>query len=652
MQLRAGFAALAFGAMFAAGCSQGGSAALTAVDTDPKAVEALVAKLSTETFKGKATAAADVAAVRDALPKEVSLSWGNLSFEQASGATLLTQVKLTPAGMDNVGVNIAELRLYDFDAGLAKARLTGQRLSETAPLASRIDAKGVSLFGMAAMLNASMGAEAAAEPVAPAAPADPTAPPADGATLEDWPSSIEPSFEFDDAMFQTSFDKADFSFGRLILNDVQLRPYEAAPPAAGSDMAQMYGAGSELFQQFVPIMRSFGIDTYATYDMKMDLAMTQMGQTVAMSGVAKTTGTRGMRGGDFDAAFARDISFSFEATESPMTMMPAMNFQYSIANFGMEDMRFDKLYAHMAKGTMPARTETDFLSYGLWTMENQALKIGGRDIMTVGESTLDARKFHWFIPTEIKASAKNAMIDFAAITQMSGAYANQMASSFEDPSMPAPAMPDFAAIAAAMEKHGLARPNMNFNFGWNWNATSGDAKVDLGFGGDKLMQFDVKYEGGFPSFKAVSDLVPDDPAQANMDAIGALFDQKSTLKLIDVNVADNGGLTKLFDFAAEMGPIMAASDPAAAGMMQNQTGASLRQMAGGMLTMLGGASPDMASFINPVSSFIMQGGKLHIGLKPSQPSRFSAIGQKFMTMDPMAPGATMKELGLQVEHSK
>ncbi len=649
---RGGFAALAFGAMFAAGCSQGGSAALNPVDTDPKAVEALVAKLSTENFKGKGTAAADIAGLRDALPKEVELSWGNLSFDTATGSTLLTQVKLTPAGMSQVGINIDELRLYDFDADLAKARLAGQRLTESGSLASRIDAKGVSLFGMAAMLNASMGIEPAAEPAAPAVTVDPTAPPPPGVNPEDWPPSSEPSFEFDDAMFQTSFDKYDFSFSRVILNDVVLRPYEITPVAADSDMAQMYGPGSEVFQQYIAVSRAFGIDTFAAYDMKADLAMTQMGQKVAMSFTGKTTGTRGMRGGDFDAAFIRDMNITVDATESPLMSTPAMNFQYSIANFGMEDMRFDKLYAHMAKGTMPPRTETDFLSYGLWTMENQALKVGGKDIMTVGESTFDARKFHWFIPTEIKATAKNAVIDFAAITQMSGAFASEMATQYEDPSMPAPAMPDFAAIAAAMEKHGLAKPNLNFNFGWNWNASSGDAKVDLGMGGDKLMQFDVKYEGGFPSFKAVSDLIPDDPEQANMDAIGTLFDQKSTLKLMDINVADNGGLQKMFDFAADMGPIMAATDPSGFNPLEGQTGASLRQMAGSMLGMLG-ATPDIAPFLNPVSTFIMQGGKLHITLKPSQPTPFSALGGKLMMMDPSSsPGQVLKDLGLKVEHSK
>ena len=82
------------------------------------------------------------ASVRDALPKEVSLTWGNLSFDSATNSTLLTDVKLTPKDMPQIGLGIQELRLFDFDADFAKARLTGQRLAETAPLASRIDAKG------------------------------------------------------------------------------------------------------------------------------------------------------------------------------------------------------------------------------------------------------------------------------------------------------------------------------------------------------------------------------------------------------------------------------------------------------------------------------------------------------------------------------
>jgi hypothetical protein len=654
--MKAGLLALVLASGLAGCGGAGGSAALNAVDTDPKAVEALVAKLETEAFKGTATAATDFAAVRDALPKEVTLGWDTLTFDAATASTVLTNVKLGLADVPGVSVNISELRLYDFDAELAKARLTGQRLSESAPLAARIDAKGISLVGMAAMLNQSMGfAPVVAEPPVAVEPEAPAVPP-EGAP-EGWPPTTEPEFEFDDAMFATSFEKYDFSYGRVILNDVVLRPYAAptTPPTGG--MADMYGAGSVFMQQAISVMRAFGIDTFAAYDMKADLSMTQMGQKIAVTFSADTTGTRGMRGGDMDAAFVRGMAMAVDTNGSSFTGAPPMNFSYAVDLMGIEDMRFDKLYTHIAAGTLPPRTETDVLSYGLITMQNQVVKVGDKDIMKVGESSLDARKFHWLIPTELKASASNAVIDFAAITQMSGEMAAQMQAERgdifgeeTDPAYAPPPMPDFAAIVAAMEKHGLARPNMNFNFGWNWNATSGDAKVDLGFGGENLMQMGFKYEGGFPDFKSASDLFPEDGGMVDTTAFSQLFDKRTTMKLINVNMADNGGLKKMFDFAADMGPIMAATDPSGFNPMEGQTGESLRQMAGGMLTMLG-ATPDLAPFITPMANFIMQGGKLNMTFQPSQPMTFSAFAQK-MSGSMQAPGAALKELGLKVEHSK
>jgi hypothetical protein len=654
--MKAGVLALVLASGLAGCGGAGGSAALNAVDTDPKAVEALVAKLETEAFKGTATAATDFAAVRDALPKEVTLGWDNLTFDAATASTVLTNVKLGLADVPGVSVNISELRLYDFDAELAKARLTGQRLSESAPLAARIDAKGISLVGMAGMLNQSMGfAPVVAEPPVAVTPEAPAVLP-EGAP-EGWPPTTEPEFEFDDAIFATSFEKYDFSYGRVILNDVVLRPYAAptTPPTGG--MADMYGAGSVFMQQIISVTRAFGIDTFAAYDMKADLSMTQMGQKISATFSADTTGTRGMRGGDMDAAFIRGMALAFDTNGSSFTGAPPMNFSYAVDLVGIEDMRFDKLYTHIAAGTLPPRTETDVLSYGLITMQNQVVKVGDKDIMKVGESSLDARKFHWLIPTELKASASNAVIDFAAITQMSGEMAAQMQTERgdifgeeTDPAYAPPPMPDFAAIVAAMEKHGLARPNMNFNFGWNWNATSGDAKVDLGFGGENLMQMGFKYEGGFPDFKSASDLFPEDGGMVDTTAFSQLFDKRTTMKLINVNMADNGGLKKMFDFAADMGPIMAATDPSGFNPMEGQTGESLRQMAGGMLTMLG-ATPDLAPFITPMANFIMQGGKLNMTFQPSQPMTFSAFAQK-MSGSMQAPGAALKELGLKVEHSK
>lgn len=636
---KAGFAALAIGAALAVtGCNQQqGSGALGVLDVDAKSVEGFVTKLAGETFKGKATTQADLAAVQAALPAEVALSWGNLTFDGAANATVLTDVKLTPKDMPEVGVAIQELRLFDFDADFAKARLTGQRLTETAALASRIDAKGVSMFGMAAMMNKMVN-------VAPVSPTD-VALPED----EDDFGPTEPAFDFDADTMNPVFDKYDFTFSRVILNDIVLRavPAPAAPATAAAATPDPYGMDPEaekLFRDYITVLRSIGVDTFAAYDMKADFAMTQMGQSMGASFIAKTMGTRGWRGGDFDASYIRDMAYTFNMTEGPMT--PAMNASYAVAYVGMEDLMFDKLYGYMAQGVVPPRTETKLWSLGKYTFEDQKLNVGGKDIMTIGSSDLDARDFHWFIPTKITSSAKNATFDMAAIMEL-GEAAAAMA---QDPDYPAPPGPDFAAIRTALAKNGLDKPNLNFNFGYTWNETSGDTKVDLGFGGDKLMQVTTKYEGAFPSFKAVSDLIPDDPTQTNEAAIAQVFDAQSKLKLVDININDAGGLEKMFNMVADMGPIMAASDPQGYNPMEGQTGASLRQMAGSMLGMFG-ATPDIAPYVNPISAFIMQGGKLHIGLKPAQAMTWTAIGES-LSGTTSSPGEQLKALGLKVEHSK
>jgi hypothetical protein len=295
---------------------------------------------------------------------------------------------------------------------------------------------------------------------------------------------------------------------------------------------------------------------------------------------------------------------------------------------------------------MPPRTEANLLSGGLWRSENESWKFGGLDVYSVGESTIDARKFHWFIPTDLQASGKNIALNIPNIMKLG----EQMSSSFSGGMVDTTGAPDLKAILAALEKNGMANPVMNYNFGWNWNAESGDAKIDLGFGADKMVQIATKFEGGFPSFKAVSDLVPDDIAKTNEQALASLFETKSTLKLIDVSITDNGGLEKTFNLIADLAPIMAASDPSGINPFEGQTGASIRQMASGMLMMFG-ATPDIAPFVNPLSTFITQGGKLQIALQPQQPMTWSAVGQK-LAGSLQSPGVALKEAGFKVEHSK
>src|SRR5262249_26229509 len=153
-----------------------------------------------------AKGAADIAAVRDALPKAMSLTWATLDFDAASGATVLKDVKLTPTDAPQIGLAISELRMWDFNTDLAKARVAGQRLTESGDLARRIDAKNLSIFGLETLMGPAMDAYT-------------------GVVEKAVTSQLPPDVDVADSL-KVKLDDYDFSIGRLVFDDVKLRPYE------------------------------------------------------------------------------------------------------------------------------------------------------------------------------------------------------------------------------------------------------------------------------------------------------------------------------------------------------------------------------------------------------------------------------------------
>jgi hypothetical protein len=644
--LKAGFAALVLGASVLAGCSQEGSAA--------KEVEALVTKLTTESFKGEATSAVSLDPVRAALPADVALTWGSSTFEASTGATLLTNVRVTPANMPDVGVQIAELRLWDFNADLVAARLKGQRLGEAGLLARRIDAKGVQLFGLAGTLNSLNDATMrsvlrefsieelppppAAEP-APAepVPAEPEAPPTDVPP----PQVVMPAAPADIvSTYSAKFDRYDFSIGRIVFDNVNLRAFESAAPKPAADPYDSGAMMMAMIQPYAAVSRSFTVDAYGMLDVKMDLAIQQMGASMTGQMGMASMGGKGWRGGDLDASFMRGFYYTAKQGGQPQYGIPAMDMEMRGEFMSMENIRLDKLYTHLARGELPPRTEIDALSLGTMRYEKQSMSMMGKELFTVAEATFTADKFHWLIPTNIKSSAKDVAIDLAGFMELGQRYAT-LASPGD--AQFAPPQPDIAQVLASLKKNGLEKVTSDFDFSWNWNAASGDAKLELKGNADNFMDASATYEGGFPSFDAVSALVPDN-GPANTEALSSLFDAKTTLKLVDINLNDRGGLEKLFGVTADMAKL---SGQAPAGMDDPK---AIRQMASMGVQMLAMQVPDMASFVTPIGNFIETGGRLHIAMKPPQPMAFAQVAASFYGMG--APGEAMKRLGVTVEHNK
>jgi len=689
--LKAGLTAIAMLVGLGA-CSQG-SGAMGPIDVDAKSVEAHVAKLVSETIKSDAKAPADLASLRALLPKEVSVTWASLTLEPATGATLLTDVKLTPAEMPDLGIGIAELRLWDFDVELLKARMQGQRLSETAKLARRIDAKSISVFGLASMMGGMMAPSYDYPPPSVEIPADDpfATPPADAPvavpatplrfvpaqpfararqtpqtpenntrpSIRDWPSVTEPELEFfqepavaidpfgpqgPGGMYLQSapvVERYDVSYGRLIIDDIVLRPFEApASSQGGMTMSPLGG-----LEALIAFSRSIGIDTVAALDLKFDMAMSAGSESMAFNYGIKAMGARGMRGGDLDASFARDISYNIDLGPDPNAPTVRRKIDFNVGFFALEDMRLDKLYVELAKGAMPSFSTTDLMSLGLWRTEGTTMKMAGQQLFSATETTFDARKFHWFVPTDLQASAKGVTIDFEAIASLAQSM-GELNGMFDSE------MQEFLTGVSLLKKHGMSKPSMNFAFGWNWNADNGDARLNLALGGDGLIDIDAKYEGGFPSYKAVTALMPADPASANMDSVGRLFEQQSKLKLIEVNVSDKGGLTKMFGLAADASQQMGGIDM---GMgPQTMTGDQLREMAAQFVEMFAISSstdfPEVRGLLTPASTFLKSGGRLRFVMQPGQPLPMSAIPG--MAMGGLSPSQLIQQLGIRAEHSK
>jgi len=655
--------AVAMGASLAA-CGSQGSGAVGPIDVDPKAIEAHITKLAGETFKGTATEAADLDSLRKLLPPEVALTWGNLSFDAATNSTLVTDLKLTPAQMTTVGLQIAELRLFDFDSKLLQDRIAGQRLGESAPLARRIDAKGVSLFGIAdAIMMGQQGmaptdgsvtvppanGEAPVENANPLKfqPTDPTVP---EDPFSDWPAASDD--DFSDWMTPPTIDRFDFSIGRIILDDIQLKPFQVAPaPAAAADPYDSMAQLMQVLQIASSFTQSYGIDTAAYLDMKMGFEMTQYAEKIAYDISVASIGARGMRGGDLDGMYMRDAAYAFQ---TPSPTGGAIPIDYKVSLMTAEDMRLGKIFEHLAKGVVPPRTESNLMSLGVWRSEKESMKFGGKDFYSVDSTMFDGTGFHWFIPTKLSSSATNATLNIGSFMDMMADMAG--AASSEPSADPfaydaGPSREDVLAIKALIEKHGFTKMTFNSGFGWNWNAGNGETKVDFSLDGQDFLKLGLKYEGGFPSFKAVSDLIPDNIEATDGAAVQKVFADSSSLKLVEFNVEDKGGLTKVYGLVGEFAPMMNLGP-------QPMTADNVRQMVSSLIkTTAAGASaqiPEIPTLLNPVANFLEQGGKLRFAVQPAKPTPFASFESMAMgvMMGATTPSQMIKDLGIKSEHTK
>jgi hypothetical protein len=575
-----------------AGPSQSG--AYRPIRMDAPALAQSLQTLKTQTYarKGKA---ADLEGVIAAVPAWLKVSHGAIGFDAASGATQVADLKVSLAVYPDAGVGVRALKLWGLDADFAKARLAGQRLGETARLANRLEADAVSVFGLDRLVNDAM---AAGRKTAPA------------------------TSDLDKAL-DVKLSSYDVAIGRVVISDLVLRPYvmEARTLAADNPAAGVF----PLLQQASAIMRSIACDTLAQYDGKASFRYEQMGRTSAALVAFDVAGARGVRGGDTDVSLVSGIRYDVDMTD-PTLDIP-MQASGNIGRYSAQGLRLDKVLDHLARGVMPARSERDLMSLGVITSEDEAYSLNGAPVYAAKKSTIELNKWRWLIPTRVKLEVEDARYD---IPSMIGMFVGLDPKLFGDPKNKA----QMDGVMQTLAKYGLDKPVMDFTVGLDWNDETGGASMGVTFGMDQFMTFDLKLDGGLPDFDSVSALVPEDLRGAKTDEINKLFAARSTYKGLSVDLADDGGLDKLFGLTVDLAKLTPPDDTTFA-MVRNSTPEGLRQMTSSLLVLasagLAKEFPPAQPLLLTLASWIIQGGALHLRSQPPAPmgaEAFSAEASK------------------------
>lgn len=589
-----------------------GAAALqqpSAYGASPAPFSPQSARAAYEAIEARAPAAplADEAgyrAIAKALEKPAPLTFG--SFAPEAGGVVARDVTLS-FGDTGAGLKLKELRLYGVDARALSA--SGALASPTTSLriAQRIEARGVTSFGLekwAKKMNASVY-----EAVA-------------GATTDKGGAAAK---EAEEAFRQASVIGAySMSMERLVLDGFTLHGAEAKASPAGAAPGL-----PTLLKGYAAIGRMASADALIARNQKLEVKSGEKGAESAISYAVAMTALRGWRRGDIDESIASGLTWSMTAPIPAPEGQPApppMTMAGSADLYAISDLRLANLLSYWAAGETPPSREKALMSLGVWRSVNERYEMAGAPFYAIGESVTDLSHFEWLAPTKIAMRVENAVLDIGGMM----AFTQSVAPAND------PKTEEMKRTLAAFERHGFSRfeiPSSTADYVWTPKtgkaALTADALVkDFG-------RLDYRVDAGLPTFKALAALEPKkgeavDPA-ALPRALGG-----STLDALSFRIADAGALTRVFALMAEL---QSEEAGAPAGSLAP---ADLRAAAAMGMRGAAAASP-FGAIMSAVGDFIADGGALTIAARPAPPIRFVDLPKAALDPDPV------KRLGLAAD---
>ncbi|RPG18336.1 MAG: hypothetical protein CBC85_003655 [Hyphomonadaceae bacterium TMED125] len=602
--------------------------------------------LRTEAPGGRLAGQASVQALLSNLPDMLEVSYGGFASE--SGGDVATDVTISFSLSEDIsfGVNIGEFRVY----GLEDSEVAKLAANETAELGSRIDLRNVSLVGIESIVDA-IASEMSET--------------ATGLIPED---AVEAELEGADF----AINSYGLTYDQIVLDGFV---WHAASDEVNAGIDALFASETgednawPLFAPLARFYRSVEIDEYAMYDMDMSIDMDiddgETEQNMVMDMVIALSAGSDIDRGDFGFSLSEgtsyDLSMSIAAEELSQPIQFASGGSVGLST--MSGMNLGVLMGYLERQEVPDAGIQELMSLGQFESFDSVSTLNGVTISTVGRALVDLSEWNWFVPERIAFEGQDISYNLGGYMDFMTTFMADMPEVAEDPEA-SEVFAMFGSVREALVDLDMDVINMDMAMSLDWDADTGMTGFDFGTDADGFGTLNMGFAGYMPSYsefvtayedagKGADDNDKDGMSEDPFDAaLEELMASEMALTDFDFEIADDGGMDKVFGLAIAIAQLM-PEDNAEAAMIRNASPAELRALVSG-LTRMGGMEaaqvfPPAVGYINGIADFVMNGGALRVALNPDEPLGAQSEAQLMQLGDD--PQAILDFLGFEFEYT-
>ncbi len=640
----------ALSALVLVGCSRGTDTPdtpETPIVTDVAATDAVYdafMAVANEAFVDTNAGEADLSGLVAALPDYASLTWDAKSYDMATGATVFEGLAIGLGTDTQFGLSFEEAKVWGLETDLLTARLSGERLSESGALFSRMEATNASYFGLAQAFNQ---------------------------LFDTILSGIEE--ELPDGA-ELAFDRLESNTDRMVLTGVSLRPWElsllpAETVTALDDEIPEEAIGYiHLGQHLLAVSRSMAIENSITVGTVGRIEMRQPGSEFTADYDVGFLGIENAAGFDVERYVIRDYSGSqiSEYTHTPMpgeiislSGFPAgfsMAQSESYAASTITGIRLDKVMGFLVRSELPGMDERDLLSFGRWDVSNYQAQLNDREILKAEHAYFDGTDFEWLIPSDVSFGIHGATLNTGELTGFFQILFETFMDEAESDELSETEQTEMDLVREGVQKaidlmpeHGLDKLPFDVDFSATWDGDAGPADVSMVFDAEGFGKSSFEFAITGPDYAALQAAYEAEDRDA---AFEASFETSFAFRGARFAEEDKGGYDKLFGFAHALGKEY--PDQGWGAMLGNMEPAQLRAYLGTMMRMGKAAAadefPPAAGWIESYASYLETGGSIEFASNPPTPVTKALIDSH--DGDEPEPDEIVEIFGLTVTHTK